>query len=236
MKSKKAHVIFALAGLLAMAAPAAWAQRGYPERDGAFRLHLGAFQPEGDSEYWDDIEALFTGDVDDFENANFGLDYLLPVSSRMSVLFSGSIYSGDATQSYLDFEDNFGDRIRHDTTLDIASATVGLVFHLTGPDAVVSPYLGVGGGAYPWRLEESGDFIDLDSPDLDIFSATLESEGVAFGWYALVGLEAPISRRISLFAEGRWTQADDELADDFEGFGDIDLSGREFAAGVSFNL
>lgn len=233
MTSKKARVIFALAGLLATAVPAAWAQRGYPERDGAFRLHLGAFQPRGDSEYWDNVENLFTGDVDDFENANFGLDYLLPISSRLSVLFSGSVYSGDTTRSYLDFEDNFGDRIRHDATLDIASATVGLVFHLTGPDAVVSPYLGVGAGAYPWRLEESGDFIDSR---LDIFSATLESEGVAFGWYGLVGLEAPISRRISLFAEGRWTRADDELSEDFEGHGDIDLSGREFAAGISFNL
>jgi opacity protein-like surface antigen len=243
MRFKKAHAIFALAGLLATTAPA-WAQRGYrrdrgySERDGAFRLHLGAFQPRGDSEYWEDKERDFTGDADDFESASFGLDYLLPISSRMSVMFSGSVFSGEATQSYRDFEDNFGDRIRHDTTLDVASATIGLVLHLTGPDAPLSPYLGVGGGAYPWRLEEDGDFIDFDTNPPDIFTTTLESEGVAFGWYWLAGLEAPISDRLSLFAEGRWTRVDDELADDFEGLGlgDLDLSGREFAAGISWNL
>lgn len=241
MSFKKAHAVLALAGLLATTAPA-WAQRGYrdrgyhPERDGAFRLHLGAFQPRGDSEYWEDKERSFTGDADDFESASFGLDYLLPIGSRMSVMFSGSVFSGDTTQSYLDFEDNFGDRIRHDTTLDVASATIGLVLHLTGPDAPLSPYLGVGGGAYPWRLEEDGDFIDFDTSPPDIFRSTLESEGVAFGWYWLAGLEAPITDRLSIFAEGRWTRVDDELADDFEGFGDLDLSGREFAAGISWNL
>jgi opacity protein-like surface antigen len=242
MRFKKAHAIFALAGLLATTVPA-WARdyhrdRGYSERDGAFRLHLGAFQPRGDSEYWEDKERDFTGDADDFESASFGLDYLLPISSRMSVMFSGSVFSGEATQSYRDFEDNFGDRIRHDTTLDVASATIGLVLHLTGPNAPLSPYLGIGGGAYPWRLEEDGDFIDFDTNPPDIFTTTLESEGVAFGWYWLAGLEAPISDRLSLFAEGRWTRVDDELADDFEGLGlgDLDLSGREFAAGLSWNL
>jgi hypothetical protein len=233
---RRAHIPLALAvGLLAAAAPA-WAQRGYPERDDAFRIHLGVFQPEGDSEYWDDKEREFTGEAGDLEGPNFGLDYLLPLGSRLSLIFSGSVYSGENTQSYLDFEDNFGNRIRHDATLDIASATVGLVFHFTGPEAAVSPYLGVGAGAYPWRLEESGEFIDFRTNPPDIFDATLESEGVAFGYYGLVGLEAPIGRRLSIFAEGRWTRAEDELSDDLEGFGDLDLSGREFAAGLSWRL
>jgi hypothetical protein len=40
----------------------------------------------------------------------------------------------------------------------------------------------------------------------------------------------------ALFGEGRWTRAEDELEGDFENFGDIDLSGREFVAGISWNL
>lgn len=232
MIARNVRTLVALGGLLVAAAPA-FAQRGYPEREGSFRARLGAFAPQGDSEYWDDSENLFTGDASDLESASFGLDYLLPLNRHLSLAFAGSIFSGETTQSYLDFEDNFGDRIRHDTTLDIASATVGLVFHFTGPEAVISPYIGVGGGAYPWNLQESGDFIASNN---DIFSATLESEGVAFGYYGVVGLEAPITRRVSLFAEGRWTQAEDELSDDLEGLGDIDLSGREFAAGISWNL
>lgn len=239
MSSRKTRVIIALTMLLLAALPAL-AQRGgrryYPEREGAFRIHLGAFQPEGDSEYWIEKEEDFTGSVDDFENASFGVDYLLPLSGRLSLMFSGSVFEGDTTNAYRDFEDNFGDRIRHDTTLGIASGSIGLLLHLTGPDVAIQPYLGAGAGAHAWELEESGDFIDLDDPDLEIFSADLRSEGVAFGYYWLAGLEAPITPRLSIFAEGRWTQVEDDLSDDLESLGKIDLGGREFAAGLSWNL
>lgn len=237
MKSKTLCATLAMTGLLLAFAPAAEAQsrRGFYERDGAFRVHLGAFQPEGESEYWEEKELDFTGGADDLENASFGVDYLLTLNRKLGLLFSGTGYSGDTTQSYLDFTDNFGGRIRHDTTLDIASATAGLMLHPLGADAAVSPYVGVGGGAYFWNLQEEGDFIDFDAGN-EIFFAELQDEGVAFGYYLLAGLEAPITPRLSLFAEGRWDRAEDELSDDFEGFGDLDLSSRSYRFGVSFNL
>jgi hypothetical protein len=239
MTSRTIRVIIALSGLLVLALPAFAQRQGrryYAERDQEFRVHLGSFLPDGESEYWLDKERDFTGGVDDLENASIGLDYILPLANRFSLMFSGAVFEGDTTQAYRDFEDNFGDRIRHDTTLGIAAGTLGVLIHLAGPDAAIQPYLGAGGGAYSWRLEESGDFIDFGSSTLEIFSATLESEGVAFGYYGLVGLSAPITHRLSIFAEGRWTDVDDELSDDFEGFGNIDLSGREFAAGLSWRL
>ena len=54
--------------------------------------------------------------------------------------------------------------------------------------------------------------------------------------YLLAGLEAPITRNVSLFAEGRWTKVEDTLKDDFEGFGKLDLSGRQLTAGISWRL
>jgi opacity protein-like surface antigen len=235
MTTKRSHAIWMLAGLLVASAPA-WAQHGPYERDGAFRLHLGAFRPDGDSEYWDDKARDFTGDAADLENASGGIDYLLNLNRHLGLLFSGNFYEGDTTQSYRDFVDNRGDDIRHDTTLDIASLTAGVVFSLTGPDAPLVPYVGAGVGLYSWQLEEDGDFIDFRSPNRPIFSSNPQSDGVAFGHYWLAGLEAPIGRSVSLFAEGRWSRAKDKLEGDFEGFGDIDLSGREFVAGVSWNL
>lgn len=240
------RVLIALAALLVLAVPASAQRHGrggygrhrdyYPEREGEFRIRLGAFQPDGDSEYWDDVRDEFTGSIDDFENADFGAEYLLPLGNHLSLNFGGSIYEGDSTQAYRRFVDNRGDRIRHDTTLDIASGTVGLLYHITGPGAALQPYVGFGGGAYWWQIEESGDFIDLGAASRPIFNANLKSDGVAFGHYWLVGLQAPVTRRVSLFAEGRWTRVKDNLSGDFEGFGDIDLGGREFAAGVSWRL
>ena len=232
MTSKRSHAIWMLAGLLVASTPA-WAQRGTYERDGAFRLHLGAFQPEGDSEYWDDKFGTFTGDIDDFENVSFGADYLLSLNRNLGLLFSGNHYEGDQTQVYRCCVDNFGDEIRHDATLGITSLTAGLTFSPFGPDAPIIPYAGAGGGLYVWRLEEDGDFIAAND---DIFNAALESEGEAFGYYWLVGLEAPITHRIAVFGEARWTRADDELDGDLENLGDVDLSGREFVAGISWNL
>lgn len=239
MRSKRVRTTLVLAALLIAAAPS-WAQsphyrKAYP-RDDAFHLRLGLFTPDGDSEYWEDKELQFTGEAQDLENLVFGADYLMGLGDRMSLLFSGSFFEGDTTQSYLDFVDNRGDRIRHDTTLDIGSLTAGLVFHLTGPGAAIRPYIGIGGGLYFWQLEEDGDFIDENTPRLDIFNAQLRSDGVTPGYFGVVGVEVPIGRTISLFGEGRWTQAEDELSGDFEDFGKIDLSGREVSAGISWNM
>src|SRR5258705_10878359 len=117
-----------------------------------------------------------------------------------------------------------GDGIRHDTTLDIASATVGLVFHVTGRDARVRPYVGFGGGAFPWRLEERGDFIDFRPNPDEVFSAHLKSDGVAYGGYGLAGLDVPLSRGLALVAERRWTKAKGDLDQAFERVGKLRYS------------
>ncbi|HEX3552294.1 MAG TPA: outer membrane beta-barrel protein [Thermoanaerobaculia bacterium] len=242
MIARTARVLFALSGLLAvMALPASAQYRHHryygSDWDGEFRIHVGSFRPDGNSDYWDGIRNDFTNsDPSDFDNANFGLDYILPLNGPISLMFSGSVYEGSSGSAYRNFADNFGGRIRHDTTLDIASVSAGLLFHLAPRSAPVQPYVGAGGGIYPWRLKESGDFIDFNQTSRPIFSADLRSDGTAFGWYGLVGLEVPVSRRLNLFAEGRWTRVDDKLNKDFEGFGKLDLSGREIAAGLSWTL
>jgi opacity protein-like surface antigen len=238
----KTRVMIALGGLLVLSMPA-FAQgyrRSYNDNIGdvELRVHAGSFRPDGNSEYWDSIRSDFTNtDKSDFENPSFGLDVILPLNERMGVIFSGSFYEGTATNSYRNFEDNFNHRITHDTTLDIGSATVGLLFHLVPKGSAVQPYIGVGGGAYPWRLQERGDFIDFETlSDPPIFHARLTSSGTAFGYYGLAGIDVPISRHVSIFAEGRWTRVKADLKDDFDGFGKLDLGGREIGAGLSFSM
>lgn len=216
-----------------LAATPAFAQRA--PRENAFRLHGGLFEPDGKSDYWDDNRAQFTGGPEDLEGTIGGFDFRWGVGRNVSILFSVDSYGGDTTSAYLDFEDNFGNRIRHDTTLDIASATAGVVFQFA-PDAAVRPYLGIGGGLYSWKVEEDGDFINFNTPNDVIFTARLTSEGVAPGGYVLAGLEVPISRNVALFAEGKWTSAEDELDEDLENLGDIDLSGQRISAGVSWSF
>ena len=239
MRSKILCTTFALAGLLATVAPA-WCQhyrtRSIYESEGSLRLWLGAFRPQGDSQYFRDNQFDFTNSSSsDLQGLIGGVDYLLPLDRHLSLLFSGSYYEANTAQSYRDFTDEAGRRIRHDQTLGIGSATLGVVVNLTERRAPIVPYIGAGGGAYFWRLEETGDFIDFNNHN-QIFNDSLQSSGTAFGYYFLAGLEAPIGRHTSVFAEGRWSRVKDDLRGDFEGFGRLDLSGTSVSAGLSWRL
>lgn len=238
--SKRLSTLFLLA--LALAAGPAWAgdrdygYRWYGDPEHNIRLRLGGFEPRGDSEYWDDKQRDFTGDPQDLEDVSFGLDYRVDLTPHVGLMFSGTLFEGELDQEYLDFEDDRGNAIGHTTSLELASATAGLVFHFTGPEAAIRPYVGAGGGLYAWRLEEDGEFIDFTPPPPVIFEGLLEAEGNAFGYYLLAGLDVPVGRNWSFFAEGRWQRVEDELGDDFEDFGDLDLSGRDLSAGIAWRF
>jgi opacity protein-like surface antigen len=209
---------------------------GYYAGDHAIRFRLGLFEPRGDLDYWNDSFDVFTGDTAEFEDVDFGVDFKLGLGSRTSILFSGNIYAGEADQAYRDFVDEFGDRIVHTTTLDVASATAAFVVDLAPRRSVVVPYVGVGGGIYAWSLEESGDFIDFVPLDPVIFNDTFDDDGAALGWFWLVGLDVPVGPQWSFFAEARWQQVEDELGGDFEDLGDLDLSGRSISGGVAWRF
>lgn len=200
------------------------------------RVNLGFFRPDGDSAYWDDKELEFTGRPDDFEDFSFGLDYFRFLNERLGLLVSSTFYEGDARQSYIDFVDPFGGPISHTTTLSTATFEVGLLFHFLTRDAPVIPYVGAAGGLYAWELEESGDFINFSLRDPEIFLGTFVDDGETFGWSLLAGLEVPLSLNWSVFAEGRWQDAEDELGGDFQGFGTLDLSGKGVRIGMTWGF
>lgn len=226
---------FALALVAGLAlAPALQAQR-YDDRSHMFRVRAGLYELEGDSDYWDDAAFEFTGDVDDFEDVVAGLDYRLGLGNgRLGLLISASGYGGESDRAYRDFTDNFGDEIVHTATLDIAAFTAGLTIHLAPRHAAVQPYVGAGGGVYLYDLEERGEFIDFDT--FEIFDEVFITDGNATGYFFLAGIDIPVSQNLALFAEGRWHRAEDELSDDFDGLGDIDLGGREISAGLAFTF
>jgi len=223
---------------LAAALPAE-AQRYRHERYGdqqSFRLRLGLFTPEGDSDFFDQTEFDFTGDAQEFEDAVAGVDYVYEMNRNLGLMISADYFEGQQDQSYRDFEDNHGNRITHTSTLEVSPITAGLVVRLAPPQSPIVPYVGAGGGLYVWRYEESGDFIDFGGSTLPVFTDTLEEEGSVLGYYVLAGLEVPVSSNFSIIAEGRWDRADDELSGDFEGLGTLDLSGRRVMGGLAWRF
>ena len=236
LMSRDRLVLFAIVlATLVVAAPAS-AQHAYYGGDHAVRFWIGLFEPDGGSQYWNDSFDAFTGDTTDFADTTVGGDVKLGLGGRASLLLGGSYYEGRTDQSYRDFVDRFGDDIRHQTTLEIGSATAAFVVDLTGRQSVIVPYVGVGGGFYAWRLQESGDFIDFLPADPEVFSTRFSDDGNTLGWFGLAGLEVPVGPRISVFAEGRWQRLKDDLGGDFEGSGNLDLSGTSIVGGASWRF
>ncbi len=236
----------AVALLVSLAAVAfstdAWAAKarsgrlGHWGEDQAFRIQFGELEPDGDSVYWRDTERDFLGSASDFEDFAFGIEYVRFLGPRMGVVVSGHFFEGDELLSYRDFVDELGFEIEHTTTLEISSFNLGLLYQLARRDAAIQPYIGGGGGLFIYRLDESGDFIDFFSPELDIFNAAFTAEGETFGYYFQAGVEVPLGRSWSIYADARWERAKDDLGDDLDGLGELDLSSRTISFGTSFSF
>jgi len=237
---RRAQLTLLLVAALAAIAARSEAQprppgRGHWGETQAVRFQLGVFTPRGDSEYWQDKEIDFTGDADDFEEVNGGVSYVRFLGPRLGLVASSNFYGTEVSQHYLNFVAPSGREIFHDTTLELANFTLGLLFHLARRDAAVVPYVGAGAGLYLWTLREVGDFIDFPAGG-EIFFADFEDDGTTFGHYWQAGLEVPIATNWSVFADARWERADDALGSDFEGLGDLDLSGRSLSLGASLSF
>jgi len=200
-----------------------------------FRLRLGLFTPDGDSEYWHGAESDFTGDASDLQDVVFGGDWIHQVTPFMGLMVSGDFYQGQSDMSYRNFTDTHGHEIVHTTTLEVAPFTAGLVFRLAPEGLPVHPYVGVGGGLYWWHLDEEGDFVDFTGRN-DIFTDAFHDDGAVFGYYALAGLDIPISSNFSVFGEARWDRAKDDLNGDFATLGKIDVGGSKYMGGVSWHF
>ena len=209
---------------------------GYFAGQSIFRGSIGAFSPDGDSQYWADKEFDFTAVADDYEDFTFAGDYLHYLSARVGLLASFGVWEGSATQSYRDFVDNFGGEISHVTKLQTAWLDLGMVLSLLGRRAVVMPYVGAGGSLVSFGLTEEGEFIDFGFSPPEVIRDRYLADGDTFGFFWLAGFEVPLGAGTALFAEARWRVADVELEQDFSGLGTLDLSGRALTAGISFSF
>ena len=222
---------------LIIIAPATFADGlGHYGGQNTIRIHGGNFEPDGKSAYWQDKEVDFFAEAEDFDDFQFGVDWVHYVSARIGIIGTISGYEGSSLQSYREFVTADGRDIFHQTTLDLTNVELGVIFHLLSGDAVVLPYIGGGVGIYELSLSEDGDFVDFGFTPPALFNDLFLEEGEAFGTFFLVGVEVPIGSSWSVFGEAKWSDADDELTGDFAGLGPLDLSGQALSAGVSFSF
>ena len=96
-----------------------------------------------------------------------------------------------------------------------------------------TPYFGVGADIVYYEYEEFGEFIDFNSPDLDVRDDYFIDSDATFGLHAVAGLRFPLGDDFSLTAEGRYLWAKTDMGEDFR-LNEIDLSGP--SATIGFNI
>ena len=233
---------------VAAAAPPANAQEepdflfGAPR--GALSIRGGYLIASANSDIYEFFSEDLTIDTKDFNALVFGIDVALALHPRLDVL-AGFEYSRAAVDSeFREFEEDNGAPITQTTELRTVPLTGSIKLYLTSRGREISrfafvpskarPYVGAGAGLIWYRLEQIGDFVDVD--DLSIFPGEFRSSGWGTEAHVFAGLDLQLSPEWYLSLEGRYVWADARLSGDFVGFDPIDLNGLRITVGFSYSF
>ena len=195
-----------------------------------------------DSELFDFVSDLLTLKKSDFNALGIGIDFGIPVTSRLDTLFGFAYSQTSSTSNYRDLIDDLGAEIVQTTessqvglsgSLELAILPRGrAIGQYAWVPSAVTPYVGVGGGLVRYSFQQFGDFVDF--VDDSIFTANLASSGWTPEGHVFGGVDIRVARRILLTTELRYQWANAELQDDFVDFDAIDLAGLRVTGGLQF--
>jgi len=218
-------------------ASASWSHRVPYENE--WSIGIGAFEPRGSSDLWEQNEQNFTFAPDDFDGLVGAASLGTLINNFVAFDFGISYYQGDTRSADRVYVDIYGNAINHESRLQLSPVTAELRIMpfgfyrggkpANGPQHVV-PYFGFGGGALLWRYEEEGEFVDTLT--LTTFQGDFSSRGVAPEYHGFVGVDLLLSHQVSVFLEGRVSRAKDNLDSDYQGFDELDLSGTSLMIGT----
>jgi hypothetical protein len=198
------------------------------------------------------VEEHLTLERKDFNAPAIGVDLELAVTPRASVIAGFDFSKTSKDSEYRDFVDNQRLPITQTTSLREMNFGGSLKFALTPRGREVSsrawipaaatPYIGTGAGLMQYEFLQFGDFIDVDDPDLSIFTDTIRSSGWTPSAHVFGGVDVKIWRRLYLSGEARylWARGSTEGRDDrgnedpFRAFGSIDLAGFKTTVGIHY--
>lgn len=231
-------VLLASAGLL-------MAQDDYflGSRVSLIQIQGGWNVPDKSSDIYTFSEENLTFDSDELDGPLFQINYQFQVNNYVAIGGGWSHYSEkvDSEDRFYEFED--GDAIRQETSLE--TNFVGAMVTITpfgagtfGTKAwlprLFVPYIQVAAGFKSWDFYQDGYFVDVDT--LEVFRDTFTDDGVSGALRAGIGLRINITKNIDFDLSAQQDFADDELAGDFEGFGDLDLGAKSYLAGITLRF
>ncbi len=226
---------FLLTLAFATALPAAAFADGLEIRFGAFFPTTGARTASDCSSQcniFQDAETLFGASKSGWTAPYGGIEFGRQVSPYVEVGVHIDGFGRKRETAYRDYTWDDGSDIRQ--TLQVSAVPIGVSLRLfpAGTRGPVAPYVTVGGDAVIWDYRERGDFIDFDTPNLDINYDEFHSSGVAPAAHVAAGVRVPISYDFSVTAEARYLFVKKvDMEGDFQVYS-IDLSGPSATVGL----
>jgi opacity protein-like surface antigen len=216
-----------------------------PGKDGAFNFRFGGFFPTGNSDFWTTNEAAFTLDHSDFIGPIGGVGYNAAITNYFEFDANADFYTSTVRSAERILDIN-GSQIYHDSRLLTFPVSVGFRVLPAGRYARRGaegehyvrrpvPYLGGGVGGVYWQYVEEGDFVASDN---SIVYDRFITSGLAFQWYAMIGIEFPVAPEWNITFEVRqsWADATPGGAFTYINPGTLDLGGTSVFLGGSLRF
>lgn len=210
---------------------------------GTVGVRGGLLFASADSDLFAFVQDQLTIDRKDFNAPAIGLDVDLAVTPRASAVIGFDFSKASQLSEYRRFAEN-GLPITQETTLREMNLSGSVKFALTprGREissrawipAAVTPYVGAGAGVLHYEFVQFGDFVDINTAALDIFTATLRSSGWAPSAHVFGGVDVKVWKRLYMSGEGRYLFSRATPDRDFGSFDSIDLAGFKATAGVHY--
>jgi hypothetical protein len=241
-------VVLAIA-LLAVAGPAPASAQTSPDflfgsPKGMIGVRSGWVFARANSDLFTFVEQHLTVERKDFNAPAIGVDVEVAMVPRASAVIGFDFSRASKASEYRDFVDNQRLPIQQTTRLTEMNFNGGVKFALTprGREissrafipASVTPYVGAGAGMLKYEFLQFGDFIDVDSANMAIFSDTFRSSGWSPSAHVFGGVDVRVYKRLYVSAEGRYLWSNAEPDSDFIKFDPIDLAGFKATAGLHY--
>ena len=229
------------AGAIGLSAQPAAAQQTLNFSFGYFTVRGEDARVEGDilNEHRG-AEATLVYDLQDFNGASIGGEWLVPLSQYLEAGAGVSFTRRTVPSVYEDFIDADGSEIEQDLRLRRVPIDLTIRVVPLGQQSGVQPYFGAGISIVNWRYSESGEFVDFSRGNA-IFRDQFVASGNETGPVVLGGVRFA-GDSLSAGAEVRYHSAEGELGtSSFASAGavpKIDLGGwtYQFNIGLRFGL
>jgi hypothetical protein len=208
--------------------------------DGWVGIRAGWLLARGGSDWYDFVSDQLTIDDGAFDALDLSADVGFTISPRLDAVAGVAFSRALVPSEYRHLVDNDRLPINQETRLRTVNLTGSAKLALRSRGREVSrlawvpndvvPFVGAGGGALHYALDQSGDFVDFR--DSRVFEGTFRSSAWTPSAHVFGGVDIRVLRRVLVSVDGRYQWAAGPLGSTWVDFDPIDLSGFRLSAGA----